>query len=64
MLEDVAKKLSDFTEKLRDLQHSIQRCEDWLASHDALGDSARDPILLERLKVMLNPSTSYNTNQH
>ncbi|KAK7865644.1 hypothetical protein R5R35_006900 [Gryllus longicercus] len=49
-LEDTARRLSDFTENLRDLQHSLQRCEDKLASHDALGGAAKDPKLLERIK--------------
>lgn len=50
-LEDTARHLSDFNENLRDLQHSLQRCEDKLASHDALGGAAKDPKLLDRIKV-------------
>ena len=50
-LEDTARRLTDFTENLRDLQHSLQRCEDKLASHDALGGASKDPKLLERIKV-------------
>jgi hypothetical protein len=50
-LEDTARRLTDFTENLRDLQHSLQRCEDKLASHDALGGASKDPKLLERMKV-------------
>lgn len=50
-LEDTARHLMDFNENLRDLQHSLQRCEDKLASHDALGGAAKDPKLLDRIKV-------------
>lgn len=50
-LEDTARRLADFTDNLRDMQHSLQRCEDKLASHDALGGAAKDPKLLERIKV-------------
>nr|CAD7404992.1 unnamed protein product [Timema cristinae] len=49
-LEDTARRLSDFNENLRDLQHSLQRCEDKLSSHDALGGAAKDPKLLDRIK--------------
>jgi len=42
----------DFNENLRDLQHGLQRCEDKLASHDALGGAAKDPKLLDRIKVI------------
>lgn len=51
-MEDTARHLMDFNENLRDLQHSLQRCEDKLASHDALGGAAKDPKLLDRIKVM------------
>lgn len=51
-LEDTARHLMDFNENLRDLQHSLQRCEDKLASHDALGGAAKDPKLLDRIKVI------------
>ncbi|PNF19350.1 hypothetical protein B7P43_G06713, partial [Cryptotermes secundus] len=51
-LEDTARRLTDFTENLRDLQHSLQRCEDKLASHDALGGASKDPKLLERIKAL------------
>lgn len=50
-LEDTARRLADFSENLRDLGHSVQRCEDKLASHDALGGAARDPKMLDRIKV-------------
>jgi hypothetical protein len=52
--------LTDFTENLRDLQHSLQRCEDKLASHDALGGASKDPKLLERVKVW----NKYELKQH
>nr|CAD7258245.1 unnamed protein product [Timema shepardi] len=51
-LEDTARRLSDFNENLRDLQHSLQRCEDKLSSHDALGGAAKDPKLLDRIKTL------------
>ncbi|CAG9820406.1 unnamed protein product [Phaedon cochleariae] len=51
-LEDQARKLTNFNENLRDLQHSLERCEDRLASHDALGGAARDPKLLDRIKAL------------
>ncbi|XP_044737986.1 dystonin isoform X15 [Chrysoperla carnea] len=51
-LEDTSRRLGDFNESLRDLQHNIQRCEDRLASHDALGGAAKDPKLLERIKQL------------
>lgn len=51
-LEDTARHLADFNENLRDLEHSVQRCEDKLASHDALGGGSKDPKLLDRIKVI------------
>lgn len=51
-LEDQSKKLLDFNENLRDLQHGVERCEDKLASHDALGGAARDPKLLDRIRAV------------
>lgn len=50
-LEDTARHLTDFNENLRDLQHALQRSEDLLASHDALGGASKDPKLLDRIKV-------------
>lgn len=50
-LEDTARHLMDFNENLRELRHGLQRCEDKLASHDALGGAAKDPKLLDRIKV-------------
>ncbi|KAG5872490.1 hypothetical protein JTB14_037535 [Gonioctena quinquepunctata] len=44
--------IANFGENLRDLQHSLERCEDKLASHDALGGAARDPKLLDRIKAL------------
>ncbi|XP_074102800.1 dystonin-like protein short stop isoform X19 [Cotesia typhae] len=49
-LEDTARHLTDFNENLRDLKHGLQRCEDKLASHDALGGASKDPKLLDRIK--------------
>jgi dystonin len=51
-LEDQSRKLADFNENIRELQHGLERCEDKLASHDALGGAARDPKLLERIKAL------------
>ncbi|KAJ8936625.1 hypothetical protein NQ314_012241 [Rhamnusium bicolor] len=51
-LEDQSRKLADFNENVRDLQHGLERCEDKLASHDALGGAARDPKLLDRIKAL------------
>ncbi|CAH0551952.1 unnamed protein product [Brassicogethes aeneus] len=50
-LEDQARKLADFNENLRDLQHGLERCEDKLASHDSLG-GAKDPKMLDRIKEL------------
>ncbi|XP_049817745.1 dystonin isoform X11 [Aethina tumida] len=51
-LEDQSRKLADFNENMRDLQHGLERCEDKLASHDALGGAAKDPKLLDRIKAL------------
>lgn len=51
-LEDQSRKLIDFNENLRDFQHGLERCEDKLASHDALGGAAKDPKLLDRIKTL------------
>lgn len=50
-LDEVSAKLAEFQDKARELNHSLQRMEDKVASHDALGDAARNPQLLERMKV-------------
>lgn len=47
VLEDTARNLSDFNENLRELEHSLQRCEDKLANHD-IGD----PKLLDKIKAL------------
>jgi dystonin len=49
-LEDTARKLADFNDNLRELAHSLGRCEDKLKTHDALGGASKDPKLLERIK--------------
>lgn len=51
-LEDTSRRLTDFNDNLRDLAHNVQRCEDRLTSHDALGGAAKDPKLLERIKEL------------
>lgn len=50
-LEEMSRRLLDLSEQLRDLTHSVQRCEDKLGSHDALGGASRDPKMLDRLRV-------------
>ena len=50
-LDDISSKLNIYQEKVRDVSHSLHRLEDRLHSHDALGDSSRDPKLLARMKV-------------
>nr|QVD39310.1 Dystonin [Schistocerca gregaria] len=57
-LEDTSRRLTDFSENLRDLTHSLQRCEDRLASHDALGGAAKDPKLLDRIKTLREETTA------
>ncbi|XP_034174343.2 dystonin-like protein short stop isoform X25 [Osmia lignaria lignaria] len=57
-LEDTARHLMDFNENLRELRHSLQRCEDKLASHDALGGAAKDPKLLDRIKILREETTN------
>uniref|UniRef100_A0AAG5DJS3 Dystonin n=1 Tax=Anopheles atroparvus TaxID=41427 RepID=A0AAG5DJS3_ANOAO len=51
-LETCAKRLGDFNEELRDLDHAVGRCEDRLGAHDALGGAAKDPKLLERVRAI------------
>ncbi|XP_055530748.1 microtubule-actin cross-linking factor 1 isoform X33 [Wyeomyia smithii] len=51
-LETCAKRLGDFNDELRDLDHAVGRCEDRLAAHDALGGAAKDPKLLDRVKTI------------
>ncbi|CAG0880401.1 unnamed protein product [Darwinula stevensoni] len=53
-LEDVSQRLQDYNDKARDLGHKLQRIEDSVASHDALGDAAKDPKLLNRMKSLYN----------
>ena len=53
-LEDIGQRLAEFTEHLRDAQHAMQRCEDRLSSHDALGAAARDSKLLDRMRQLLD----------
>lgn len=51
-LEDQSRKLSDFNENLRDLEHGLDRCEDKLTSHDSLGGAAKDPKMLDKIKTL------------
>ncbi|XP_050079926.1 dystonin isoform X41 [Anopheles maculipalpis] len=57
-LETCAKRLGDFNEELRDLDHAVGRCEDRLAAHDALGGAAKDPKLLERVRAIKDDATA------
>uniref|UniRef100_A0A182M415 Uncharacterized protein n=1 Tax=Anopheles culicifacies TaxID=139723 RepID=A0A182M415_9DIPT len=57
-LETCAKRLGDFNEELRDLDHAVGRCEDRLAAHDALGGAAKDPKLLERVRAIKDDATT------
>lgn len=51
-LEQCARRLGEFSDDLRNLDHSVGRCEDRLAAHDALGGAGKDPKLLERVKAI------------
>ncbi|XP_017836803.1 dystonin isoform X21 [Drosophila busckii] len=50
--EHCSRRLGDFNDELRQLEHALGRCEDRLAAHDALGGAAKDPKLLERVKAI------------
>lgn len=49
-IENYSRRLGDFNDELRNLNHDVSRCEDRLAAHDALGGTAKDPKLVERVK--------------
>ncbi|KAK3864233.1 hypothetical protein Pcinc_030068 [Petrolisthes cinctipes] len=53
-LDDVVAKLGDFNDRARDLDHTLQRCGDRLASLDALGGAGKDAKSLERMKALLD----------
>ncbi|KAK8374560.1 hypothetical protein O3P69_016548, partial [Scylla paramamosain] len=53
-LDDVAARLADFNDKARDLDHTLQRCGDKLASLDALAGTGKDAKSLERMKALLD----------
>lgn len=53
-LDDISHKLNVYQDKARDVNHSLHRLEDRLLSHDALGDSSKDPKLLARMKALLS----------
>lgn len=55
-LETCARRLGDFNDELRDLDHAVGRCEDRLAAHDSLGGAAKDPKLLDRVKAIKEDS--------
>lgn len=57
-LEICSRRLGDFTEELRDLDHAVGRCEDRLGAHDALGGAAKDPKLLDRVKTIREDAAS------
>ncbi|XP_017464287.1 PREDICTED: dystonin isoform X11 [Rhagoletis zephyria] len=56
-IENCSRRLSDFNDNLRNLDHAVSRCEDRLAAHDALGGAAKDPKLLERVKAIRDELT-------
>ncbi|XP_055855326.1 dystonin isoform X45 [Episyrphus balteatus] len=51
-IETCSRRLGDFNDELRNLDHSVGRCEDRLAAHDALGGAAKDAKLLDRVKAI------------
>lgn len=51
-LESCARRLGEFSDDLRNLDHAVGRCEDRLGAHDALGGAGKDPKLLERVKAI------------
>lgn len=51
-IENCSRRLGDFNDELRNMDHAVGRCEDRLAAHDALGGAAKDPKLLERVKAI------------
>ncbi|XP_050743319.1 dystonin isoform X31 [Drosophila biarmipes] len=57
-IENCSRRLGDFNDDLRNLDHSLGRCEDRLAAHDALGGAAKDPKLLERVKAIREELTN------
>ncbi|XP_064538228.1 dystonin isoform X30 [Drosophila montana] len=57
-IENCSRRLGDFNDELRNLDHSLGRCEDRLAAHDALGGAAKDPKLLERVKAVREELTN------
>lgn len=57
-LELCARRLGEFNDDLRNLDHSVGRCEDRLAAHDALGGAGKDPKLLERVKAIREDTTA------
>lgn len=52
ILEICSRRLSEFCDELRDLDHAVGRCEDRLGAHDALGGASKDPKLLDRVKTI------------
>ncbi|CAH1393332.1 unnamed protein product [Nezara viridula] len=50
-LEELGRRLSETSERLRGMSHSIQRCEDRLGTHDSLSTTA-DPATLMKLKTL------------
>ncbi|KAL9875799.1 dystonin-like protein short stop isoform 24-T27 [Glossina fuscipes fuscipes] len=51
-IENYSRRLGDFNDELRNLNHDVSRCEDRLAAHDALGGTAKDAKLVERVKTI------------
>ncbi|XP_075166799.1 dystonin-like protein short stop isoform X14 [Haematobia irritans] len=57
-IENCSRRLGDFNDELRNLDHAVGRCEDRLAAHDALGGAAKDPKLLDRVKAIREELTN------
>ncbi|OWF34915.1 Dystonin [Mizuhopecten yessoensis] len=51
-LEDLTQKLDEFHDNLRDVESSMQKCEDRLEAHNKQGSSARDPKHVDKMKAM------------
>jgi len=50
-LEDISQKLDEFHDNLRDVESSILKSEERLATHYKQGPSAHDPKHVDKIKV-------------
>lgn len=55
-----SRRLGDFNDELRNLNHAVGRCEDRLGAHDALGGASRDPKMLDRVKAIRDDALALN----